>query len=389
MTQQRTPPTRRRVRRGALGWASLLLLVGILVPGAASGQDLAEVEDELERLEGRQESLQERLDAATRSLADAEAAEAVAETRTRRLEQEAAELTESIEQSDARTTARLRAVYMTGSLDPLVVLLGGDGPGDAVERALTVEMLVSSDRMSREAAEVSQVELDVTRQRLDEAAEEAADAAGRREQAVASLEADLAELAETAEELERDRERLEEAERRRAAEEAERRRAAQQAANASSSGGGGGGGSSTAPPSSAPPPAPSGGMACPVDSPRSFTDTWGAPRSGGRSHRGTDIIAPRGNPVRAIVAGTWDIQRPGANAGLWAILRGNDGNEYWYLHLDSHVAGDGQGVGVGQLVGTNGDTGNARGTTPHVHFELHIGGSSPVNPYTALRRACG
>lgn len=389
MPEQPVPPVRptgRRARRGALGGALLVLLAALLVPGAAAGQDLAEVEDRLEDLEAEQSGLRARLDDATQALADAEEAEAIAETRTRRLEQQAAELTATIEQNDARTTARLRAVYMTGSLDPLVVLLGGDGPSDAVERALTVEMLVSSDRMSREAAEVSQVELATTRQRLEEAAEAAAQAARQREVAVTSLEADLAQLGETAEQLERDRERLEEAARRRAAEEAAAAAARERAA---SRGGSSGGGSSSPPPSSAPPPAPSGGMACPVDDPRSFTDTWGAARSGGRSHRGTDILAPRGIPVRAIVSGTWDVQRNGRNAGLWAILRGDDGNSYWYLHLQSHVARDGQRVGVGELVATNGDTGNARGTTPHVHFELHLGGSSPVNPYTTLRRACG
>ena len=388
MSQQPTAHAPRRARGAAYGWAALVLLVGLLVPVAAAGQDLAEVEAELERLEEQQSTLQQRLDDATQDLADAEEAEAVAETRTRRLEEEAAALSTTIEQSDARTASRLRSVYMTGSLDPLVVLLGGDGPGDAVERALVVELLVNSDRMNREAAESAQTELAATRQRLEEAAAAAAAAAQQRQDAVASLESDLAELVDTAERLEEDRQQLEEEARRRAEEEAAaeeaRRRAAQQQQDAADQA------APSAPSApSAPAPAPSGGMACPVDSPRSFTDTWGAPRSGGRSHRGTDIIAPRGNPVRAIVSGTWDIQRPGANAGLWAILRGDDGDAYWYLHLDSHTVGDGARVSVGQQVGTNGDTGNARGTTPHVHFELHLGGSSPVNPYTTLRRACG
>jgi len=129
-------------------------------------------------------------------------------------------------------------------------------------------------------------------------------------------------------------------------------------------------------------------MACPLDQPRHFTDTWGAPRSGGRSHRGTDILGPYGIPVRAITSGTWSIQSPGPSAGLWAILRGDDGNQYWYMHLQSHTVGNGARVAAGQQVGTNGDTGNARGT-PHIHFELHPGGGSAVNPYPLLRSVCG
>jgi peptidoglycan LD-endopeptidase LytH len=130
-------------------------------------------------------------------------------------------------------------------------------------------------------------------------------------------------------------------------------------------------------------------MACPLDQPRHFIDSWGFARSGGRSHRGTDIMGPKGIPVRAITSGVWSIQRSGPSAGLWGILRGDDGNHYWYLHLNSHTAGNGARVSAGQQVGTNGSTGNATVGAEHVHFELHPGGGSAVNPYPLLRRVCG
>jgi peptidoglycan LD-endopeptidase LytH len=130
-------------------------------------------------------------------------------------------------------------------------------------------------------------------------------------------------------------------------------------------------------------------MACPLDQPRSFIDSWGYARSGGRSHRGTDIMGPRGIPVRAITSGTWGIQRPGPSAGLWAILRGDNGDHYWYMHLDSHTVGNGARVSAGQQVGTNGSTGNATAGAEHIHFELHPGGGSAVNPYSLLRSVCG
>lgn len=132
----------------------------------------------------------------------------------------------------------------------------------------------------------------------------------------------------------------------------------------------------------------SGGYACPIGRPHSFSDTWGAPRSGGRSHRGTDMLAPYGTPIYATTSGTVDLRGYGSSAGYWLILRGSGGDHYWYLHLQSFTVSDGARVSAGTQIATNGDTGNARGT-PHLHFERHIGGSSPVNPYPFLRSLCG
>ncbi|HVM01655.1 MAG TPA: hypothetical protein VM263_03215, partial [Acidimicrobiales bacterium] len=77
----------------------------------------------------------------------------------------------------------------------------------------------------------------------------------------------------------------------------------------------------------------SGSWICPVQGPRAFTDDFGDPRSGGRRHQGNDIMAPRGTPVVASVAGTVK----GHNSGLGGIsyyLRGDDGNTYFGTHLD-------------------------------------------------------
>lgn len=130
-------------------------------------------------------------------------------------------------------------------------------------------------------------------------------------------------------------------------------------------------------------------MVCPLDQPRSFIDSWGHARSGGRAHRGTDIMGPRGIPVRAITSGVWRVMPPGASAGLWGILRADNGDHFWYLHLDSHTVANGTRVSAGQQVGTNGSTGNAVAGAEHVHFEQHVGGSRPINPYPLLRSVCG
>lgn len=134
----------------------------------------------------------------------------------------------------------------------------------------------------------------------------------------------------------------------------------------------------------------SGNGACPVAGAVSFSDTWGAPRSGGRTHKGVDMIAARGTPIVAIFEGT--IKRISTNTlggkSLW--LRANNGDEFYYAHLDGY--GDisvGQKVAEGYVVGYNGSTGNAPDWLPHLHFEFHPGGGYAVNPYPLVKSICG
>lgn len=130
----------------------------------------------------------------------------------------------------------------------------------------------------------------------------------------------------------------------------------------------------------------SGGWMCPVQGPRSFTNDWGQPRSGGRRHQGTDILSPRGTPVVASVSGTVR----GHNSRLGGIsyyLNGDDGNTYFGTHLDSLSGASGR-VSQGTVLGYIGNTGNARGGPTHLHFEIHPGGGGPVNPYPTLRQHC-
>jgi murein DD-endopeptidase MepM/ murein hydrolase activator NlpD len=133
-------------------------------------------------------------------------------------------------------------------------------------------------------------------------------------------------------------------------------------------------------------PRPTGNMTCPVAGAHSFVDSWGAPRSGGRSHEGTDIMANYGTPVVAIVSGTITYSGYGGSAGNWQILSGSDGNSYWYMHNQRNIVTGGR-VSVGQQIAEVGDTGNATGI-PHLHFEYHPGGGGPVNPYPLLVGIC-
>ncbi len=138
------------------------------------------------------------------------------------------------------------------------------------------------------------------------------------------------------------------------------------------------------------------GMTCPVDGFSTFSDTWGAPRSGGRSHQGVDMLAARGTPVVAVEGGFVERMRQGGLGGITVWLQGQSGDDYYYAHLDAWAPGlsVGQQVSVGQRLGVVGTTGNSPDHIPHLHWEYHPGGFSPgartaVNPTPLTRQLCG
>jgi murein DD-endopeptidase MepM/ murein hydrolase activator NlpD len=129
----------------------------------------------------------------------------------------------------------------------------------------------------------------------------------------------------------------------------------------------------------------------PVAGPNSYIDSWGFSRSGGRRHEGTDIMAARGTDVVACVSGVIEKTSPYSQGlgGITIWLRGDDGNTYYYAHLNRIVDGIAPGVRVdaGQVIAEVGNTGNARGGSPHLHFEIHPGGGAAIDPYPILRSA--
>ncbi len=75
-------------------------------------------------------------------------------------------------------------------------------------------------------------------------------------------------------------------------------------------------------------------------------------------------------------------QRSGTIGGLQFWLEGDDGNLYLGTHMDAFGASG--HVEPGTVIGFVGDSGNAVGATPHLHFEMHVAGS-PVNPFPTLQ----
>jgi murein DD-endopeptidase MepM/ murein hydrolase activator NlpD len=122
--------------------------------------------------------------------------------------------------------------------------------------------------------------------------------------------------------------------------------------------------------------------------PVSYVDTWGAERSEGRAHEGTDIFAPRGTPVVAVDDGEARLES-GERSGLAVALYADQGQrKYIFAHLDSVEGRYPREVSAGELLGAVGDSGNARGTDPHLHFEVRTSGE-PENPFPHLNQVRG
>lgn len=130
------------------------------------------------------------------------------------------------------------------------------------------------------------------------------------------------------------------------------------------------------------------GMTCPLGFPNAFADTWLAPRPGGRQHKGVDMFAAYGMPLFAaadgVVTRVWNNVLGGLSVDLYDVR----GHRYYYAHLSAAYVVPGQVVAVGDVIGAVGNSGNARFTPPHLHWQFHPHGGGPVNPTPLARALC-
>lgn len=119
--------------------------------------------------------------------------------------------------------------------------------------------------------------------------------------------------------------------------------------------------------------------------PRALRDTWGGARSEGRRHEGIDIFARRDTPVLSTTEGI--VTRVGTNrlGGLVVWVTGPGGQRHYYAHLERYADVEaGMRIEAGRVLGYVGDSGNAKGTPPHLHYGIYDTGGA-LNPYPLLR----
>jgi hypothetical protein len=143
----------------------------------------------------------------------------------------------------------------------------------------------------------------------------------------------------------------------------------------------------------------------PIVGKASYTDDFGDPRGQGR-HEGNDIVAARRAIAVAVEDGTVKYHTTSWRAGCMLYLNGVSGTTYLYVHLNNDLGTgndnkgqcvpgvayapglkSGEKVKAGQHIAFAGDSGDANGIHPHLHFEVHPNDGPAVSPYPYLQKA--
>lgn len=325
-----------------------VVAVATLLAGAgpaSSGQS-----DDLERARRERAAVQSDLDVIVAELDRLSVRITDAEQQQERLEADVAALEQTAGRARRLLAARARKAFVDPPANAIEVLLASDGPQQALARARLLDGMGRHEREVIERAQAARAGLDSKR---------------------AQLEALLADLRSDRERVALLRERLDEQFRlaRAREQELESRRARQRQVSRRGQ---------------------RGTYACPLQPPFHFRDTWGAPRSGGRRHKGVDLFAPMGAQVYAITNGTVVRHSRNRLGGVGLYLAGADGNQYYYAHLQRILPGYGPGrrVVAGELIALNGASGNASANAPHIHLEVRPGGGRQTNPYPFAAAVC-
>lgn len=120
--------------------------------------------------------------------------------------------------------------------------------------------------------------------------------------------------------------------------------------------------------------------------PLEVADTFGAPRSGGRRHEGVDIFAPRHTPILSTTDGVVVFVGENRLGGHTVQILGPGGQWHYFAHLEAFgKVGAGQWISAGFPIGTVGDSGNAKGTPPHLHYGVYHFLRKAVDPLPKLQ----
>ncbi|MGH3442720.1 MAG: murein hydrolase activator EnvC family protein [Nitriliruptorales bacterium] len=333
-----------RERKRLFGSLAALVVAASLVTAPVGAQDIERVKENRDALEAEIADVTDELESLRGRIHQARESLAALAAQVEQLEAQEAEAHEALLQ-------RARTAFMRGGeAVAFESLLESDGPQAAAERAGFLAALSRRDVAALQNADALRTQIAQTRELLAAKKQQFAALEGQLEERGAALQERFERAAVLYRELKARKDR-----------QTRIMRGAQR-----------------------------GIYACIFQGPHHFSNTWGAARSGGRRHKGTDVMAAFGAPVYAFTNGRIAKMSYSGLGGIGLYLWGDDGVEYYYAHLDGHAAGMyvGRRVEAGELVGYNGSSGNADRWAPHVHFEVHPGGGGAVNPYYWLSPVC-
>ncbi len=332
---------------------AVLLCAGPAAP-AARAATLQEKQGEAQRVQEQLNALKSQSERAaleySQQLSELESVNFLIADNTRKLEKAQADY----DQSRRILAGRIRAIYMEGEVNAVEVLLESTSIDDMLSRYDFLNYIAGQDLGIFKQTKDLRREVAVRQRDLEDQKARKQHALGQVQQKQMELQASLA---------------------------AQERLLASVNAEVlqlmSQSGGGGGGGSATSGKTTV------SSFVFPVKGAHTYSNDWHEPRAVGGVHLGNDIFASMGTPCVACVSGSASTG-VGKNAGNYIRLVGDDGNVYYYMHLQKF--GQTGRVTAGTVIGYVGDTGNAQGTPPHLHFEIHPGGGAAVNPYPILKQ---
>jgi murein DD-endopeptidase MepM/ murein hydrolase activator NlpD len=355
-----------RKQHNRIALAALFLLSAGLFTYPASAQSTKE---KLESAQARVEELRAEANIATARYERAHERLIVTQDKIAETEAALAEARGKIEKLQVHLNERAREAYLLGPTSTIDLLLEAESVTEFSDRLEFLDRLAQDDADLVTRVAVISEELRRQEAELDrlERIQSAAEAEAEKQQGIILSKLDQAEELEA--QLEEQYE-----------EELAAARAAAAAAAAAASGGGGGGGSGSG---SIPTVSGQALQACPAPG-TSFTDTFGAPRSGGRTHQGVDMMGNYGMPIYAAQSGSVS-HSSSSLGGNQAYVHSSAGYTF-YAHLQGYSGASGS-VSAGTLIGYMGDTGNATGV-PHLHFEYHPGGGEAVNPTPYVAAVC-
>ncbi len=322
---------------------TVLMTISLLTPGVALG-----AKSEIEQLEEQLADVRSQAEKAGDAYSEAYWVLDKTNASIAQSDKELALLKEELAVASASLSERAVEMYRSGGVDYLMLLFSSETLDDMLTRLEYVQRLGLQDAETVSQVKTLQAEINEKRSQVLELQETQADEAAKLKKKSDALQDKLADIQADYDALQA---KLD---------------AARKAANQ---------------PASAKPGA--NGMVFPVKGAYTYTDTWGAARSGGRSHQGTDIMASHGTPLVAVMSGTIR-SKSNTLGGLTIWLTADNGWAFYYAHLNGYAKTSGR-VSAGEVIGYVGSTGNASASAPHCHFEIHPNGGSAVNPYPYLK----